>query len=215
MLSRDDQPLDLSKALAAVLISHKSKWLKFVEGFLGSRTDAEDVLQEAVRRVLVRARQLATEDQVRMYLGRAISNTAIELYKFRKRDRLRQLPLEEQTLMTSSSATPQTILEEQERSAEHGRLVKLLNEGLSQLPLKQYEALRLTVLEQDVTSIRDAGLSNGIPYSTLRHRSMQALKRLRTFMLRATRRSKKSYSANMRQWAHPERSSVMGGRRKS
>ncbi len=208
MPSPNDPPLDLSKALAAVLVTNRSKWLKFVEGFLGSRTDAEDVLQEAVRRVLVRARQLATEDQVRMYLGRAISNTAIELYKFRKRDRLRQLPLEEQTMTTSNSATPQTVLEEQERSAEHGRLVKLLNEGLSKLPLKQYEALRLTVLEQDDTSIRDAGLSSGIPYSTLRHRSVQALKGLRKFMLRATGQGLESHSAKMRQWTRSKRSSL-------
>jgi len=202
MLPPNDEQLDLSKALAAVLASNKSKWLKFVEGFLGSRTDAEDVVQEAVRRVLVRARQLATEDQVRMYLGRAISNTAIELYKCRKRDRLRQLPLEEHILPTSSHATPQTVLEEQERSAERSRLVELLNQGLSRLPFKQYEALRLTVLDQDITSIRDAGLSNGIPYSTLRHRSLQALKRLRKFMRRATG-SNMAPRSNTRRWTRP------------
>ncbi|PYV14406.1 MAG: hypothetical protein DMG07_12070 [Acidobacteria bacterium] len=63
-------------------------------------------------------------------------------------------------------------------------------EGLAHLPAKQYEALRLTLFERPHTSIRDAGLERGIPYSTLRHRSVQGIRRLQKFVRRALRSSK-------------------------
>jgi hypothetical protein len=66
-------------------------------------------------------------------------------------------------------------------------LFVLLQEGLARLPVKQYEALRLTVMDPGLVSIRDAGVENDIPYSTLRHRSVKGLRRLRQFLHRAMR----------------------------
>jgi DNA-directed RNA polymerase specialized sigma24 family protein len=145
------------------------------------------VLQEAVRRVLVRNRLLPNEDQVRKYLGRAIANTAIELYYSRKRDRRRHVALQENALPWTFSATPQTILEEKERSQQKESMIRALNDALRRLPTKQYEAVRMTMLEPGITSIRDAGALNGIAYSTLRHRSVQGLLRLRKIVQQAIR----------------------------
>ena len=66
-------------------------------------------------------------------------------------------------------------------------MLDLLDEGLKRLPLKQYEALRLTILESRGLSIRDVGMTNGIPYSTLRHRTKQGLRQLRRFLERKRR----------------------------
>jgi RNA polymerase sigma factor (sigma-70 family) len=177
----------LGEAVEAVMHKNRAKWFRFVRRVLGCEADAEDVLQEAVRRVLVRNRLLATEDQVKKYLGRAIANTAIELYYSRKRDRRRHVALQENALPWNCSATPQTILEDKERLREKESMIRALNEALLRLPAKQYEAVRMTMLEPGITSIRDAGAMNGIAYSTLRHRSVQGILRLRKFVQHALR----------------------------
>ncbi len=176
---------ELGEVLVTVLQRHGEKWFRFVVRVLRNEADAEDVLQEAARRVLVRNRHLPTEDEVKKYLGRAIANTAIELYYSRKRDRSRNVAFQESTGI--SSATPHTKLEEEESRAQKELLIHALNDALSRLPYKQYEAVRMTILEPGTTSIRDAGAQNGIAYSTLRHRSLQGLLRLRKLIQQATR----------------------------
>ncbi len=178
---------DLRAVLESIMDHNARRWLRFIAAILRNETDAEDVLQEAVQRVLLRNLPLATEDQARMYLGRAVGNAALEFYNNRKRERLRQIPIREHILPPACTSNPHTCLEERERSAEKEQLLGLLHEGLARLPLKQYEALRLTILESGGLSIRDVGATNGIPYSTLRHRNKQGLRRLRKYLERAVK----------------------------
>jgi DNA-directed RNA polymerase specialized sigma24 family protein len=117
-----------------------------------------------------------------MYLGRAIGNAAFELYNCRKRERMRRFPVHEQILLPAFTSSPFACLEHSEKSREKEQLLGLLDEGLKRLPSKQSEALRLTILESRGLSIRDVGMTNGIPYSTLRHRSKQGLRTLRKFL---------------------------------
>jgi len=187
MNAGDVDSLDLRNVIAALIRRHGDKWFRFVLRIVGNQQDAEDVIQEAVRRVLLRDRPFRSEEEARMYLSRAISNTAIESYHCRRRERLRCLPLKEQTLSASESVSPHAMLENQEESDQTERLTKLLKEGLARLPTKQYEALYLTVLEPGAASIRDADAERGIPYSTLRHRSVQGLRRLKRFIRRSLR----------------------------
>jgi RNA polymerase sigma-70 factor, ECF subfamily len=171
----------LRAVMGSVIRHNFGKWLRFILAILKDEADAEDVIQEAVRRVLARDLSFKSEDQVRMYLGRAIGNAALERYNCRKRERLRQFPLNEQILLPAASS-PFVWMEELERSNERERLLGLLDEALKRLPFKQSEALRLTILEAQGLSIRDVGVTNGIPYSTLRHRSKQGLRRLRKLL---------------------------------
>ena len=62
-----------------------------------------------------------------------------------------------------------------------------LHDGLKQLPLKYGEALKMTVLESGGASLRQVGLENNIPYSTLRHRHRQGLVQMRRFLERASK----------------------------
>ncbi len=188
-----EQPLGaetLRSVLGSVVHNNGRKWLGFILAILKNESDAEDVIQEAVRRVLTRDLSFQTEDQVRMYLGRAIGNAALELYNCRKRERMKQLPVNEEMLPPANASTPFACMEESEKSGEREQLLELLNEGLKRLPAKQYEALRLTILDSRGLSIRDVGVTNGIPYSTLRHRSKQGLRLLRNFLNRQSRMQK-------------------------
>lgn len=172
----------LRTALGSIIQNNAGKWLRFILAILRNEADAEDVVQEAVRRVLARDLSFGSEDQVRMYLGRAIGNAALELYNCRKRERRRQAPINEQVLLPSNLSSPFSCMEESEKLDEKEQILYLLDQGLKRLPPKQYEALRLTILESRGLSIRDVGMTNGIPYSTLRHRSKQGLKQLRKFL---------------------------------
>jgi RNA polymerase sigma factor (sigma-70 family) len=173
---------DMRMALGSILDCHGSKWFRFTAAILKNEADAEDVLQEAIQRVLMRNKQLPTPEQLKMYLGRAIGNAALELYHHRKRERRRQIPVNEHLLPQTNALTPHAYMEESERSANNELMLQLLQEGLTHLPPKQYEALRLTILESRGLSIRDVGINSGIPYSTLRHRSQQGLHMLRKFL---------------------------------
>jgi RNA polymerase sigma factor (sigma-70 family) len=174
---------DMRMALGSVLDSCGNKWLRFTVTILKNEADAEDVLQEAVQRVLMRNQRLPNPEQLRMYLGRAIGNAALELYHRRKRERRRQMPINENLLPQANALTPYACIEERERLTNTEWMLQLLQEGLTRLPQKQHEALRLTILESRGLSIRDIGVHSGIPYSTLRHRSKQGLRMLRKFLV--------------------------------
>ncbi len=176
--------------LGTVVSRNGSKWLRFILTILRNQADAEDVLQEAIRRVLARNVPLQSEDQIRMYVGRTIANAALEFFNTRKRDRVRHQSLCEQAALLRRSSSPGSRIEQREQAKERERLLGCLEEGLKHLPAKQYEALRLTILEAGDLSIRDVGSRNDIPYSTLRHRSKQGLRQLRKFIIARGKRNR-------------------------
>ena len=175
----------LHRSLESVIHHNSGMWFRFVLGILKNEADAEDVIQEAVRRVLACNRSFPSEDQVRMYLGRAIGNTAFEMYNNRKRDRLKNTPVRESIPLYSGTSSPDIRMEEKEEARRKNRMLGLIEEGLKQLPSKQEEALRMTILDSNGHSIRHIGAIHKIPYSTLRHRNKQGLKRMRIFLERA------------------------------
>jgi len=177
----------LAEALDSVMAKNGPKWFRFVLRMLGNQADAEDVLQEAVQRVLLHGQPLPDEDQARMYLSRTICNIAIETYHGKRRERRRRVSLREDILPVCNKTDPQSHLEKMEDSVERVHLIRLLNQGLSRLPAKHYQAVRLTIMESEAASIREAVALNGIPYSTLRHRSAQGVQQLRKFLHRALR----------------------------
>jgi len=185
MPPQDSYSSDVAGVIADLICRHGDKWLRFVTRLVAE--DAEDVMQEAVRRVLLRNRPFRSTEEVRLYLGRAIRNTAIETYHIRKRDRARHLPLREQWIPAQDSRDPHSNLEHLEQSDETTRLMTLLEEGLARLPQKQCEAVRLTLLAPEFTSIREAGAERGIPYSTLRHRCVQGMRNLKKYIKKALR----------------------------
>ncbi|MEJ2110529.1 MAG: sigma-70 family RNA polymerase sigma factor [Acidobacteriota bacterium] len=177
-------------ALESVVARNSGRWFRFLMGILKNEADAEDAMQEAVRRVLVRNRSFPSEEQVKLYLGRAIGNTAFELYNTRKRERIRSTTIQESIVAYEDSIGPDDEIERKEEIHRNNAMLGLLEKGLRQLPIKQEEALRMTILESAGRSMREIGLRNNIPYSTLRHRHKKGLQRMRKYLERAVDTSK-------------------------
>ncbi len=183
--SRTDE---LSGFLESIMEDNGEKWFKFVLRVVGNREDAEDAVQEGVCRVLSCDRVFATEEEARMYLARSISNTAFEIYKYRKRQRARLGPTSANLIAAPGKCNPHTLMEDVEREVERRVLLSALNEALVRLPVREHEALSWTLLEGDGgSSIREAGAARGIPYSTLRHRRNEGLRHLRKYLIRLLR----------------------------
>jgi RNA polymerase sigma-70 factor, ECF subfamily len=193
MFIENVQPSEDTRSLVGSIIDHNSRrWLRFIAAILKNEADAEDVIQEAARRVLVRNKSLPSQEHMKKYLARAIGNTALELYHRRKRERMHQIPIKEHLLPLTGANNPHACMEEREIFEYREQLLQLLHEGLMLLPQKQHEAVRLTILESRGQSIRDVGTSSGIPYSTLRHRSKQGLRMLRKFLVNRMKAQKRS-----------------------
>lgn len=103
--------------LDAALRRCRDKWFRFVLQIVQNHADAEDALQEGYCRVLASRRVFQTEEQARMYLARTISNTAIEIYHTRVRDRRSRIPAHENQLPDRCSVNPQVFLRRESPSS--------------------------------------------------------------------------------------------------
>ena len=199
---------DMRTSLVAILHRNSQKWMRTSKAILRNKEDAEEILSEAVRRMLKRGRRFSSQEHMQMYMGRIVSNTAMELYKRRKRERRQYASVSESYIKKSVAAAeeffrPDFIMEEEERYAEREGMLRILRRGLEELPAHQYEAIRLIVLNNSSRSgisgrsgmnglsgrtLRDAELISGIPRTTIRYRCVQGMKALRKYMARELNR---------------------------
>ena len=133
-MTEDTPATNLRSSLETLFTRNGEKWRRFVMTIVKNREDAEDVLQEAIQRVLIRNRPLPSQDQVRMYLNRAIGNAALEFYNTRMRERRRLLPIQEQLVRQAQIEGPDALMEESERRARKEYLLKILSRQLRMLP---------------------------------------------------------------------------------
>ena len=184
---------ELRTTLATILHRNSPKWLRISSAILRNKEDAEDILSEAVRRMLKKRRTFLSQEQMQLYMGRIVSNTALEMYKRRKRERRQYAPVLESHIKKTVAAAdeffrPDLIMEEEERYIEHECRLRILRRGLEELPAHQYEAIRLTVLSNSDRTLRDAESLSGIPRTTIRYRCLQGIRTLRKHMARELNR---------------------------
>jgi len=180
---------ELKTALAAIIHRNSPKWIKMGEAILRNREEAEDVLSEAVRRMLKCSRSFSSREHMQKYMFRVVSNTALEFYNRRKRERRQYVQVMENIVTQSveeqtEAFRPDFIMEEEERYFEHEDRLMLLRRGLEELPAHQYEAIRLIVFSNNGTTLRNAESASGIPRATLRYRYMKGIRALRKYVER-------------------------------
>ena len=173
---------DAKEFLGPIFDRNRGKWQRFINSILKNDADAEDVVHDAVRRVLARGIPFGSEEQVRVYLGRTIGNVAFERYKNMRRERRRKMPVDEQILGSADRVSPYDVLEQAEQSAERERILRMIRRGTGTPPVKAVRGPAPHYpgkLRNIHPGRRDASRD---PYSTLRHRSKQGLRSLRRFL---------------------------------
>jgi len=181
---------ELKTALAAIIHRNSPKWINRSKAILKNREEAEDVLSEAIRRMLRRNRSFSSREHMQKYMCRIVSNTTMEFYNRIKRERRQYVQVMENFIIKSSEKQieafrPDFIMEEEDRYAEREDLLILLRRGLQELPAQQYEAIRLIVFSNNNGStLRDAESASGIPRATLRYRYMKGIRTLRKYVNR-------------------------------
>ena len=180
---------ELKTALASILHRNSPKWVRLGKAVLKNREDAEDVLSEAVHRMLRRGLSFPSQEKMQLYMGRVVRNTAMEFYSLKKRKKRQYTQILENIITKSAEEQaeafrPDFIMEEEEFYYENENRLTLLRRGLQELPANQYEAIRLIAFSNNGSTFRDAETESGIPRATLRYRYMLGMKALRKYMER-------------------------------
>ena len=148
------------------IISLKQDWLfRFAYLRVGSREDAEDIVQDVLLRLYRSKEQLTNVERVEQYLVRAISNACIDYNR-------RRPPI----LMTSLEGAAQ-IAEDSEADKEIRDEYERINRLLQIIPAEQAEIVRLHCT--DGLTFRQIAQVLEIPEATVKSRYRYAIDKIR------------------------------------
>ena len=148
------------------IISLKQDWLfRFAYLRVGSREDAEDIVQDVLLRLYRSKEQLTNVERVEQYLIRAISNACIDYNR-------RRSPI----LMTSLEGAAQ-IAEDSEADKEIRDEYERINRLLQTIPTEQAEIVRLHCT--DGLTFRQIAQVLEIPEATVKSRYRYAIDKIR------------------------------------
>lgn len=144
---------ELDSTLAAILFEHHRKFLSFLERHIGSRTEAEDILQTAYIRSIEKGPTLRQREKVVPWFRRLLANAAVDHHRRRlvERQALQRLSGEEPAAPTEEfdseleESVCQCVLRLTESLPENYRDV-LTNVELRDVELRRWAAERDTTL---------------------------------------------------------------------
>ena len=153
------------------LLEHMASLRRYAILLLGSVTDADDVVQETLARILNQSKNLADVRDLRSYMFATLHNICIDDARRQKRS-AGQVPIESVLSTLSSPAT------------QHKRLeLRDLATALTRLPIEQREVILLVGLEG--MSYGDAAKTLGVPIGTIMSRLSRGRESLRQLTARS------------------------------
>ncbi len=156
-------------SLAAALLAHRITVFLICLGFVRRRGEAEDLAQETYLRALRRVRELRDETRLKPWLCRIARNACLDHLR---RARLRRFVGLSEAKEPRAAATPETLLQDEERYRALREAIASMPRGLRDvLVLREYGDL-------GYQEIADAlGIETGTVMSRL-HRARARLARL-------------------------------------
>ncbi|MCB1885270.1 MAG: RNA polymerase sigma factor [Geminicoccaceae bacterium] len=153
------------------LLEHMASLRRYAILLLGSVTDADDVVQETLARILNQSKNLADVRDLRSYMFATLHNICIDDARRQKRS-AGQVPIESVLSTLSSPAT------------QHKRLeLRDLATAMTRLPIEQREVVLLVGLEG--MSYGDAAKTLGVPIGTIMSRLSRGREALRQLTARS------------------------------
>ena len=86
IISKNDSPWS-KEQISALVSTHRFPLLYFAVGIVGNIADAEDVVEDAFVRLLIKKPRLRDDTAIRSYLYSTVKNRAIDHLRKQKRDR--------------------------------------------------------------------------------------------------------------------------------
>jgi len=171
--SVEDQGLDIWTLgdFGAFYSSHRREFFSHAARLLKDSSKAEEIVQEALIRVMLAAPELTSEDHASAYVHRVIENLAIDLYRLEGR-RPNLVLLDEATI--ESENLPQQDLSDGLIAAEDAVIVR---QALSLLSAAERAAL--VMWEMEGRSSSEIAKELGIKESSVRHTVSRARASLR------------------------------------
>jgi RNA polymerase sigma-70 factor (ECF subfamily) len=162
----DDSAKPVAPAVLAALVDNHRRFLAFLQKRVGTRGDAEDILQEAFARGLARAGEIRDEERAVAWFYRLLRNAVVDHWRTRAaRDRGNQALARE----TIAEAAPDPEVE--------GEICRCFEALLPTLKPEYAEMLRAVDLggRRPVEVAADQGLTPNAAMVTL-HRARRALR---------------------------------------
>lgn len=154
---------------------------KLAAEILADQSAVEDVVQDALARVLSHRRTFQSEHEAFSFLRRTVLNTTIDYYRYRSRRGTRfyteyASSIRETTSEHSSDPFEQLVRSEKNRRREE--LLQQIRLAIQNLPRRQQEAIEIVFLNEG-KPIKEACREKGLSYSTVRSRMQAGLDRIR------------------------------------
>lgn len=155
------------------------RWIGYAWRLVGSKTDAEDVVQDAAHSSLKANPETDGEVETDAYMHAAIRSSAKKHSRRFGGRRPGSGSHARGIQLTTGEKSLVDIAIELEDDLEAERLSRIAMDGLNQLPDEQREALELVVLSDPKVPLREVAERQGVSISAVRWRVNKALETLR------------------------------------
>ncbi|MBQ0021090.1 MAG: sigma-70 family RNA polymerase sigma factor [Bacteroidales bacterium] len=163
------------------IVTERQDWLfRFAYMRIGSREDAEDVVQEVLLGVFGRLRERTKVDSVEQYLIRSVSNACNDYFRRRSKETTKSMQLK----LVSLDKAEQIPADEGDRQIHEEYL--RINRLLDSLPQEQAEIVRLKCYDE-LTFKQIAELLN-IPEPTAKSRYRYAIQHIQQMIKKGDKR---------------------------
>lgn len=167
---------------ARLFEQYQGLWFRVAMQVVRNADDAGDVVQEAYRKFLAVEREWASFEDARRYFSAILTNTAIDYYKFARRQVQKQTDLEDcPATKEAAAADRRRPWDDLERKREE-RLLAECRELARELPSAQRQAVELLYLQDEPDSLTESSRRIGVPISTLKSRATAGIEKMQKIL---------------------------------
>lgn len=170
--------------LAKIWLQHRNQFRSLVSRILFDKSSIDDVIQEAFTRALQNGKTFDDEVEAYKYMRKVVVNTTIDYYRHCRRHSARFqnqdfTAANNPAVIEQDSNHPFQLLAKKEEAHNQQHIMDQVREALNELSPAHQEAIKLVFHKPQDKTLKEVCRKEGIPYSTLRSRTLAAIDRIR------------------------------------